>query len=283
MRRPSQVLAFLILPFAAVLAAQEPWVHQKLIPTLWVQTSPEWRGLCEQSFATARLALDAARKHKRVTAAVEQSGPDAGKYWKKKPAIILDIDETVLDNSPGQARQVAGNTDFVPKDWNQWVTEAKAKAVPGAVAFCRYARSKGVRVFFITNRDAAQEPATRRNLELWGFPLDADVDTVLTRGEKPDWNSSEKSSRRQLVAAGYRILLLIGDDFGDFLPGVRTTPAQRAELAAPHQAKWGHLWILLPNPGYGSWEEALYDQPKSPDPEERMRQKRRYLDLSESK
>ncbi len=278
-----QVLPFLLFLPVHALRAQEPWVHQKTLSTLWVQTSPEWRGLCEQSYVTARTALDAALKKKRSTAALEQLGPPGGKYWKKKPAIILDIDETVLDNSPGQARQVAANTEFVPKDWNQWVTEAKAQAVPGAVAFCQYARSRGVRVFFITNRDAAQEDDTRRNLEHWSFPLDKDVDTILTRGEKPEWNSSDKGTRRQAVAAGYRILLLIGDDFGDFLSGVRLPPAKRLELAAPHREKWGRQWILLPNPGYGSWEEALYDAPRPADPEDRMRQKRRYLDLSESK
>ena len=250
------------------------------MPTLWVQTAPEWRGLCEQAYLAARVALDSALRHKKQPAALEQTGPAAGKYWKKKPAVILDIDETVLDNSPGQARQVTANSDFVPKDWAGWVSEAKAQPIPGAVAFCRYARSRGVRVFFITNRDAADEPATRRNLELWGFPLDKDIDTVLTRGEKPDWNTSEKAKRREVVAATHRIVMLIGDDLGDFLPGVRVAPAKRRELAAPYRERWGRQWIVLPNPGYGSWEEALYDAPKATDPEERMRQKRRYLDMA---
>ena len=279
-----RTLAARLLLIPALLAGQqEPHVHQKLMPTLWVQTSVEWRGLCEQAYRSARLALDAMLRHKKATAALEQIGPGAGKYWKKKPAVILDLDETALDNSPGQARQVTGNTDFVPKDWSQWVAEAKAAAIPGAVEFCQYARSRGVRVFYVTNRDAPDEAATRRNLERLGFPLEPGRDTLLMRGEKPEWSASDKGVRRQFVAADHRIVMLVGDDLGDFLSGVKLPPAQRRELAAGHAQKWGREWIVLPNPGYGSWEEALYEAPKSPDPVERMRQKRRYLDLAESK
>ena len=277
--RPPLTAALLLLP--SILIAQEPLVHQKLLPTLWVQTAPEWRGLCLQAYQSARLALDAALRNRKWTAAVEQSGPTAGKYWKKKPAVILDIDETVLDNSPGQARQVAANTDFVLKDFTRWVGEAKAEPIPGALDFCRYARSRGVRVFFITNRDAADEEATRRNLERWGFPVEKDFDNILARGEKPEWNTSDKSTRRQAVAADHRIVMLVGDDLGDFLPGVRLSPEKRRELAEPFHQRWGRQWIALPNPGYGSWEESLYDTPKSPDPEERMRQKRRFLVVAE--
>lgn len=256
-------------------------MHQKLMPTLWVQTAPEWRGLCEQAYKAARAGLDRALRDKKSTAALEQSGPEAGKYWKKKPAVILDVDETVLDNSPGQARQVTANTDFVPADWGRWVGEAKAAAIPGAVEFCRYADSKGVKVIFITNRSAAEEQATRRNLERHGFPLYADFDSVLTRGEKPEWAESDKGARRKSVAERFRILMLFGDDLGDFLSGVRTDPAKRKALTEPHRERWGKQWIVLPNPGYGSWEESLYDSPRPADPEVRMQQKRRYLDLAD--
>lgn len=278
-----RALAFfaVLIPAAFTLAAQEPHVHQKLIATLWVQTAPEWKGVCEQAYRAARLALDRSLRDKRSAAALEQSGPAAGKYWKKKPAVVLDIDETVLDNSPGQARQVASNTDFVPADWTRWVAAARALPIPGALEFCKYADSRGVRVVFVTNRTAADEAATRQNLQKAGFPLYSDFDNVLTRGEKPEWDTSDKGTRRAAVAEKFRIVMLVGDDLGDFLPGVRVDPAKRRALAEPHRARWGNQWIVLPNPGYGSWEEALYDSPKSSDPEERMRQKRRYLDLAD--
>lgn len=262
----------------AAARAQEIPVHEKFIPTLWVQTAVEWEGLCRQAFQQARAALDfALKKNKKHSAALEQQ---TGSLKKKKPAVILDIDETVLDNSPGQARQVMANTGFVPKDWTAWVAEARAKAIPGAVEFCRYAASRGVTVFFVTNRDASEEAATRRNLERWGFPLDARIDTVLTRNEKPEWSSSDKASRRTVVASTHRIVLLVGDDLGDFVGGARTSVAERRKLTAGHVERWGRDWIVLPNPGYGSWEDALYDQPRPAEAEARIKQKQRYLDVA---
>lgn len=249
------LFGFLAFIGAAWGQAEEPAVHPKLTPTLWVQTALEWRGLCLQAYRMATLQLRAALKDKSWTAAVEQSG----KFRKLPPAVVLDIDETVLDNSAGQARQVLANTGFLPALWNQWVAEQQAPAIPGAVEFCRHAASRRVRVFYITNRDGQQEDATIANLTRLGFP--ASPETVLCRGEKPGW-TREKTSRRREIATSHRILLLIGDDLGDFLPGVRTTIESRIELTRPYQGNWGTKWLLLPNPGYGSWEDALL----APDP-----------------
>jgi acid phosphatase len=233
-----------------------------------VQTSEEWRASALQSFATARAALEAGLKDRRRTASIEQSG----KFERLPPAVILDIDETVLDNSPGQARQVLARSDFDLAIWNQWVSEAKAAAIPGAVEFCKNAASRRVAVFYISNRDAAMEAPTRANLEKLGFPLGGAEDRVLLRGERPEW-TSEKSTRRADVAKRYRIILLLGDDLGDFVPGVRTTAAARRELARTEEHRWGRHWIMIPNPSYGSWEEALYGTPRPAEISERIRQK----------
>lgn len=250
----------LLLVCCGMAAAQTiPDAHEKLIPTLWVQTSVEWRGSALQAYRAARVSLDQALKDKKWTAALEQTGS----FRKLPPAIILDIDETVLDNTPGQARQVAGKTGFVPADWDTWVAEAAAGEIPGAAEFCKYAASKKVTVFYVSNREAKSEADTRRNLQKFGFPLSESVDTVLLRGEKPEWAASEKSPRRKAVAEKYRVLLLVGDDLGDFLTGIRTTVEKRAEMAAPHAGRWGREWIMLPNPGYGSWEGAL-QEPERP-------------------
>lgn len=229
----------------------EPLTHPKLVPTLWVQTAPEWRAICLETYRSATAWLDRALKDKKWTAATEQTG----RYRKLPPAIVLDIDETVLDNSPGQARQVRTGTGFVSKDWAQWVFEEKAGAIPGAVEFCKYAASRKVRVVFITNRDADQKKATIANLSKLGFPVSAE--TVMCRGEKPEW-TSEKASRRKEVAERYRIVMLFGDDLGDFIPGARTTLTERLAKAQERDANWGRKWFVLPNPGYGSWEEAVY-------------------------
>ncbi|MFN7922896.1 MAG: HAD family acid phosphatase [Bryobacteraceae bacterium] len=247
----------LFLLAAAAFAQDAANGNLKLIPTLWTQTAPEWRGLCEQAYHVARGAFDRALKDKRSTAALEQKG----NFSKLPPAIVLDIDETVLDNIPGQARQVRNGTGFVLDTFNKWVMEAKAEPIPGAVQFCQYAASKKVRVFFVTNREASQETATRGNLKRHGFPLADDEDTVLCRGEKPNW-TSDKGTRRAEIATKYRILMLVGDDLGDFMPGIRVSYTRRLELARPFAANWGTKWIILPNPSYGSWEQMLLEEKK---------------------
>ena len=128
--------------------------------------------------------------------------------------------------------------------------------IPGALEFTRAAAAKGVTVFYVTNRDRALEQATRDNLAKFGFPLDPSRDTVLTRAERPEWTSSDKSSRRSVVAQDFRILLLVGDDFGDFVQGARGTLAARKALDEANAAMWGVKWIALPNPMYGSWKTA---------------------------
>src|SRR6185295_11372704 len=108
-------------------------------------------------------------------------------------------------------------SSYSEEAWTRWCEERKAGAIPGAVAFIQYAHDRGVTAFFITNRDHQVEQATRDVLARLGVPLDAKEDTVLTRHERPEWDSSDKTTRRQAVAARYRILLLVGDDLGDFI------------------------------------------------------------------
>ncbi|NBB80297.1 MAG: hypothetical protein GVY36_12785 [Verrucomicrobia bacterium] len=174
------------------------------------------------------------------------------------PAIIVDIDETVLDNSPYQARLIQTGDSFDPKTWAEWCELAEADAVPGSLAFLQAADALGVTIFYITNRDAPSEAATRKNLKALGFPLANDCDTVLLKGEQPDWNS-DKIARRALVAEDYRILFIAGDDLNDFVPGFKTAdPAQRKADVAQYADHFGKEWVLLPNPQYGSWEASLH-------------------------
>src|SRR5262249_31129368 len=160
-----------------------------------------------------------------------------------------------------QARQVVDSTPFhgVPyseDNWNKWCEERKARAIPGAVEFLKYATSRGVTPVYITNRDHAVEAATRDDLARLGIPVDASSDTVLTRHEN-GWDASDKSARRQAVAASYRVLLLVGDNFEDFVAGTRASIAERAALEEKYEMNWGTKWIVLPNPTYGSWEQAV--------------------------
>lgn len=221
--------------------------------TLWTQRSVEYDGIAWQAYVVARIMLERALEDPSWSAALEQSDASA----ELPPAVILDVDETVLDNSPYQARLVLDEGVFERETWDAWVLESAAEAVPGALEFCQYAASRGVTVVYLTNRRAHLEEATRANLAALGFPIDEDIDAVLTRGERPEWDFSDKGPRRQHVAATHRILLLIGDNMGDFVSAASGTVAERATFAGEHADWWGRRWIVLPNSQYGSWEGAI--------------------------
>ena len=243
--------AGLALTVLAGACASARGAHPTLQATLWVQTAAEYRALAEGTYRQATRALAEALADSSWTAAVEQAAAFRG----LPPAVIVDVDETVLDNSPFQARVIREGGEFDPALWERWVGEAGAASIPGAVDFASEAARRGVTVFYITNRDSAQETATRVNLAGEGFPLAQEPDVVLTRGEREGW-TSDKSSRRTTVARDFRVLLVIGDDLNDFVPA-SLLRSERAELVRRHDERWGIRWFILPNPVYGSWESAL--------------------------
>ena len=227
---------------------------------MWVQTAVEYEASALQAYRLARLRMDEAIETPAWTAAPEQTGDPSA----LPPAVILDIDETVLDNSYYQARVIRDATAFSEATWNAWVEERKATAVPGALEFTRHAAERGVKVFYVTNRAQQGERATRDNLAALGFPLDAALDTVLTRGERPEWQASAKGPRRAYIARQFRVLLLVGDDLGDFVAEASGTVEERRARTAPQSERWGRQWIMLPNPTYGSWERAVIGTSRDP-------------------
>ena len=233
---------------------------ENLNAVLWMQTAVEYEASAIQAYRLAQQQLDVALNTPSWTAAVEQTGTVDG----LPAAVVIDIDETALDNSSYQARLVRDAATYSEETWNAWVEERRASAVPGALAFTRYAAERGITVFYVTNRTRAEEAATRENLAALGFPLQARADTVLTRGERSEWTSSNKAARRAHVAREFRILLLIGDDLGDFVPDASGTPQQRRARAQVYADRWGRDWIVLPNPAYGSWERALVGASRDP-------------------
>lgn len=240
-------------PQASATAVSTSAPHENLNAVLWVQTAVEYEATTLQAYRLAQLQLDTALADPSWTAAIEQKGD----LSKLPPAVILDVDETVLDNSYYQARMVRDNTPYTTATWDPWVMEGRATAIPGAREFTQYAAQKGVTVFYVTNRTANLEEATRKNLEAEGFPVTKDVDTVLVRGERPDWSASAKGPRRAHVASSYRILMLIGDDLGDFVVDASGSPQQRQARTESYSDWWGRRWIMIPNPTYGSWERAI--------------------------
>lgn len=252
----------------------DPGRDERLTAILWAQTSAEYRVLATSTYAQARAALDRALADPTWTAAVEQTGD----YAALPPAVIADVDETVLDNTPHGAELVLAGKRFGPATWKPWVERAIAEPVPGADAFARYAAERGVTMFYVTNRDADEEDATRRNLLAQGFPVSEAVDAVLTQGEKPEY-VSDKTSRRAEVARTHRVLLVIGDDLNDFVAGARALPEERIAVAERHAARWGTSWFLLPNSEYGSWERALVANERGLSLEETRRRKVKRLRL----
>ncbi|HEX8616383.1 MAG TPA: 5'-nucleotidase, lipoprotein e(P4) family [Thermoanaerobaculia bacterium] len=230
-------------PAAAPAAAAEPAPcnagHSIVNATLWIQSAAEYRAAALQTYANARRALDAAL--------AERTG-------ELPPAVILDLDETVLDNTQFQGRVIRQGKTYERAAWKQWTSEGIAPAIPGALEFLQYARSRGVRPFYITNRDQDEEAGTLRNLQTLGAPLDPNVDTLLQRGEN-GWES-DKTSRREYVAKSHRVLLVIGDDLNDFANARESTHEQREEIINRTAGEWGTRWFILPNPIYGSWERA---------------------------
>jgi 5'-nucleotidase (lipoprotein e(P4) family) len=221
---------------------------------LWTQSSAEYRALAYQTFALARLRLDAALRRHPSMAQRRQRGSSL------PPAVVVDVDETVLDNSRFQAELVLRDLPYTAESWTAWCERAEAGAVPGAVDFLNYAASRGARVFYITNRRSSEKPGTIKNLQRLGFPNVTEA-TVMAREEGM---ASSKESRQKKVRAGHRIALLIGDNLNDFNDDFAgKSIGDRAAQVDRERAEFGARFIVVPNPMYGDWEKAIY-QNKSP-------------------
>ena len=235
---------------AAQTAATQPAtdLDYQTAAVLYMQKAAEYRALAYQAFNVARVQLDAdldKKNHKKLS-----------KAERKMPrAIVVDIDETMLDNSPAQARGIKTNSPYNTKDWNEWSKLEKAKPLPGAVAFINYAVSKGVKVLYVSNRDeTAEKQWTLNNLIKAGFQNVSEEDLLLRTTE------SGKEARRAIVAAKYRIVLLVGDNLDDFSDVFeRKSVADRFAEVDKVKDVWGKRFIVLPNAMYGTWENAIYE------------------------
>lgn len=238
--------------------------HDNLNAVLWSQTAAEYRALSVQAFNQAARTLAAAKADPHFTAlpASEQGTPPADAPL----ALITDIDETVLDSSAFNADIIQNPIDpaLPPAEahkqfdqrWNDWVAQREAIAMPGAATFLKQAEAAGVTVFYITNRKDVEKEETCNNLVQAGLPLADCASQVITRNDA-DGRPKEKGSRRKGVAASHRVIMLLGDNLGDFADGVYTTRDARAQIVDAQTAWWGERWIMLPNPMYGSWDEVL--------------------------
>src|SRR5260370_28367206 len=194
-RAPWLALAFVFLTCSPSATAQsnQPPADNTYIEgaVLWQQSSGERRALSYQAFALARLMLDRdLRMNRRL---------------RQPRAVIVDLDETILDNGLYQGMQVRNHVNFNQKDWTEWVNRAEATAVPGSIEFLSYAAARGVTVFYITNRNDIQKQGTATNLKKLGFP-NVNDQTLLVQ---TDPKNSSKEPRRQAGGAKHPLLLLI--------------------------------------------------------------------------
>lgn len=269
MNRKKVLFLLVFCTFLIETACMQHKTNVGLHGALWIQTSGEYQAISLQTFETASVRLLQALADDEWSALVDEG---ATHNKSLPPAIIVDIDETILDNSPYQARLLIDNERFSEESWSTWVNEASAELLPGADKFLNLAASKNVTVFYVTNRNATLESATRKNLENHGLPLASDRDVLFMKGEN-GW-SSDKIERRLAVGKQYRVLLLLGDDLNDFVSGARASdPSTRVALVKQHSNRWGREWHLLPNTQYGSWEASLFGRDYSQTDEERLQKK----------
>lgn len=199
----------------------------------WVRTAAEYRALARQAYVIAG---------DRLPELTRGLAPGA---W----AVILDADETVLDNSEYQRRLSVADSAFSQRSWTAWVNERAATRIAGAPEFTARVHALGGRVVIVTNRAAAVCDATRENLRFAGIVADLVLCQPPGEGDK---NPRFERVQNGTAAPGIPALAVVewvGDNILDF-PGL--SQAVRSDTTA--LGAFGTKFFILPNPMYGSWE-----------------------------
>ena len=207
----------------------------KVQAQVWTQNSAEYRALCFQAFNTAKINID--------------SYLSSEKKYDRPLAIITDVDETVLDNSPYDGRLILEDVSYDRESWVEWGNLEIAEAIPGSLEFLTYAYEKGIKVFYVSNRYSEQLESTVNNLKKLGFP-NVSESTVLLRSD-----SRSKSERRNSISDGHEVIMLIGDNLSDFNDEFEVKISEeRINYTNEMRDNFGTKLIVLPNPNYGDWE-----------------------------
>ena len=225
----------------------------KLSAVLWQQTSAEYEALCHQAFNVATYRLNIINNsdldvidQETGAAMVDQTSPN------KKMAIVMDLDETVLDNSPYNGWLIENNKTYNVESWTEWCNIAKAELVPGALEFIEKATNQSIKIMYISNRSIDDLEATIANLKNAGITVNRS--DVLLKS-----NDSKKIERRKKVMSKYNIVILIGDNLADFTDGFdeELSINERKALIEKYRNQFGKKFIVLPNVMYGEWENTL--------------------------
>jgi acid phosphatase len=267
-KTPSAPAATAATPPAVTIPADD-----NLNAVAWSQTAIEHDLIYLQTYRDAEARLLPALADRQWDALPKDDRIAPAKSLK--PAVVLDIDETVLDNTPYQARLIKSGGEFNEADWAAWCKEERARALPGVVEFTQFAASHGIAVIYISNRAKDLDQATLSNLRKAGLPVSG-PEAFLGLGtfvEDCEQVGTEKGCRRQLVSRKYRVLMQFGDQIGDFVTVLANNAEGRQKAIAPYMGWIGTRWFTLPNPTYGAWEPALFNNDWSAPRDERRRQK----------
>lgn len=233
-------------------SAAKEMAQQETFALLWMRSSAEYRALCYQAYNTAMTQVD-----KALADPARQGKP---------LAIVLDADETVVDNTMGMGKSVAeGNGVFTSLWWRDWIHSARSGAMPGAADFLNEVQRKGVSIFYVSNRySKINYDATVQNFKALGFPsVDKEHLLLMT-------TTGNKQPRFDQVAEKYDVIVYMGDNYGDLPIGpANRSMAERKAVVDSHKADFGTKFIVFPNPAYGSWVSALREHYMALTPQER--------------
>ena len=211
-------------------------LNGKLFSSLFQQRAAEYRALCLQGYNIARMSID-----------------NYSAQSSKPKAIITDIDETILDNSPYAVHQAYLGQEYTTPTWYEWTDKSVADTMPGAASFLKYVASKNIQVFYITNREDKERAGTLKNLQRFGLP-NADEMHLYTK-----MNTSSKELRRQQVMERYEVVLLMGDNLADLsMLFDKKNETERKNNTDVLANEFGKKFIVFPNANYGDWENSLY-------------------------
>ncbi len=247
-----------LLVLSSCAAHNTALTDEMVMANLWMQTSAEYRALCYQAFNLARVRL----------------GEAVTNHDGELPlAVVVDCDETVLSTTRYGSWMIFTGNRYARESWTRWLREDPAREVPGAGSFLHYAESRGVEVFYVTNRRAENNDATLAHLADLGFP-NADAEHLLAQTE-----TSDKTARRDSIAETHQVALLIGDSLTDFDQVFSGgDPGSRAAEVKEQAAGFGERFIVLPNATYGEWENVLYSSDANPSNEDISSRRRDALD-----
>ncbi|MCQ2398033.1 MAG: hypothetical protein MJ052_01870 [Sphaerochaetaceae bacterium] len=259
----------------AQIITKDQMVYENLKGATAWQMSAEAQGLMLQAFEVAKNKLD--------DAIAKNGGTGDGL------AIITDVDDTLVDGAHYTTdMMLGGKRDNV--HFARFLMTDACNVLPGALDFLNYAKENGVEIFYVTNRSEKGYKSTDegyqnkngydenwdsltddlgismydislKQLKYLEFPY-ADEEHLIVNKPVKSSPKSKESARQSIIAKGFQIAMLLGDDINDFTDDFEKEAVTRAKQAtdAPYKDKWGTEWIILPNAVYGSWYNAIAEK-----------------------